>query len=68
MQDRPYGLKRVGRALEPSGPPAPRAEVLLGHLDYFRAPVVNKAQGCSATGWTEHWLRDGDQVRSRHEL
>jgi len=46
---------------EPTGPPAPRAEVLLGYLDYFRSLVVTKVQGLSDTqlrvsllpsGWT----------------
>ncbi len=32
---------------EPTGPPAPRAEVLLGYLDYFRSTVVSKVQGLS---------------------
>jgi hypothetical protein len=32
---------------EPTGPPAPRAEVLLGYLDYFRSVVVSKVQGLS---------------------
>ncbi len=41
------GLKPVGRVLEPSGPPASRAEVLLGYLDYFRSLVVNKVPGLS---------------------
>jgi len=29
---------------EPTGPPVPRAEVLLGYLDYFRSLVVTKVQ------------------------
>jgi len=33
---------------EPTGPPAPRAEVLLGYLDYFRSLVLSKVQGLSA--------------------
>jgi len=46
---------------ELTGPPAPRAEVLLGYLDYFRALVVTKVQGLSdaqlrvsplPSGWT----------------
>ncbi len=46
---------------EPTGPPAPRAEVLLGYLDYFRSLVVSKVQGLSdaqlrvsllPSGWT----------------
>ena len=46
---------------EPSGPPVPRAEVLLGYLDYFRSLVVAKVQGLSdaqlrvsllSSGWT----------------
>ncbi len=32
---------------EPTGPPAPRAEVLLGYLDYFRSLVLSKVQGLS---------------------
>ena len=46
---------------EPTGPPGPRAEVLLGYLDYFRCLVVSKVQGLSdaqlrvsllPSGWT----------------
>jgi len=46
---------------EPTGPAAPRAEVLLGYLDYFRSLVLSKAQGLSdaqlrvsllPSGWT----------------
>jgi len=46
---------------EPTGPPAPRADVLLGYLDYFRSLVVSKVQGLSdaqlrvsllPSGWT----------------
>jgi len=46
---------------EPTGPPVPRAEVLLGYLDYFRSLVVSKVQGLSdaqlrvsllPSGWT----------------
>jgi len=46
---------------EPIGPPAFRAEVLLGYLDYFRCLVVSKVQGLSdaqlrvsllPSGWT----------------
>jgi len=46
---------------EPAGPPASRAEVLLGYLDYFRSLVVSKVQGLSEdqsrvsllpSGWT----------------
>ncbi len=46
---------------EPTGPPAPRAEVLLGYLDYFRSLVMSKVQGLSdaqlrvsllPSGWT----------------
>ena len=29
---------------EPTGPPVPRAEVLLGDLDHFRSLVVTKVQ------------------------
>ena len=45
----------------PTGPPAPRSEVLLGYLDYFRSLVVSKVQGLSdaqlrvsllPSGWT----------------
>jgi len=45
----------------PTGPPAPRGEVLLGYLDYFRWVVVSKVQGLSdaqlrvsvlPSGWT----------------
>jgi len=45
----------------PTGPAAPRAEVLLGYLDYFRSLVLSKAQGLSdaqlrvsllPSGWT----------------
>jgi len=32
---------------EPTGPPAARAEVLLGYLDYFRSLMVSKVQGLS---------------------
>ncbi len=46
---------------EPTGAPGPRAEVLLGYLDYFRCLVVSKVQGLSdaqlrvsllPSGWT----------------
>ena len=46
---------------EPTGRPVPRAEVLLGYLDYFRSLVVSKVQGLSdaqlrvsllPSGWT----------------
>ncbi len=46
---------------EPTGPPAPRAEVFLGYLDYFRSLVARKVQGLSEeqlrvgllpSGWT----------------
>ena len=32
---------------EPTGRPAPRAEVFLGYLDYFRSLGVSKVQGLS---------------------
>ena len=46
---------------EPTGPPTPRADVLLGYLDYFRSLVVSKVHGLSEaqlrvsllpSGWT----------------
>lgn len=46
---------------EPTGAPAPRAEVFLGYLDYFRSVLVDKVQGLSdvdlrssrlPSGWT----------------
>lgn len=46
---------------EPSGPPAPRSEVLLGYLDFFRSVVVTKVEGLTEdqlrtsvvpSGWT----------------
>ncbi len=46
---------------EPTGPPTPRADVLLGYLNYFRSLVVSKVQGLSEdqlrvnllpSGWT----------------
>ena len=46
---------------EPTGPPAPRAEVLLGYLDHFRSVVVDTAlqltgqelrRGLVSSGWT----------------
>jgi len=56
------GLPRVNVPFpSPTGPPAPRAEVLLGYLDYFRCVVVSKVQGLSdaqlrvsllPSGWT----------------
>jgi uncharacterized damage-inducible protein DinB len=44
---------------EPTGPPAPRAEVFLGYLDYFRSLVVSKAQGLSEDQLRESVLPSG---------